>query len=313
MKELAIISGSSNIPLASKISDILGVPLTNILATTFGNGERRVEILENVRDMDCFVIGGSSSNTDGHVMELLLLLDTLRRSNCYRVTTVLPCFPYARGDRKMKSRTPIAAKLLANMITTAGTQRILNVELHCPQIGSYFDLPCDNLHSFGVFLPKIKELFPNNNVVVVAPDLGGSKVAKSYGGKLDCNVAMIYKHRVEVGKVADMTLVGDVEGKHAIIVDDIIDTSTTIVKAANLLMYNKAKSVTCFATHAVLSGNALDNIDRSPLEKVYVTDTIDNPRTKYSTRIEVLSVAPLLSKAISGVNKEESLSYLFDA
>ena len=200
MKELAIISGSSNMPLAEKISDLLGVPLTKVLTTAFGNGERRVEIQENVRNKDVFVIQSTSDSTDSHLMELLLLQDALKRSSCYRVTVVMPNYFYSRQDRKVMSRVPVSAKLVANLITTAGTDRVLTAELHAPQIGGYFDMPCDNLHMFKVFVPHIKELHPNNNICIVAPDAGSIKVAKSYAGKLDCGVAMIYKHRTNPGE-----------------------------------------------------------------------------------------------------------------
>lgn len=312
MKKLALISGSSNTSLAEKISNILNVPLTKVLTAEFSNSERQVEILENVRDMDVFVIQSASNTTDKHFMELLLLLDALKRSSCFRVTTVMPCMPYSRSDRKMKSRVPISAKLIANLITTAGTDRVLTSELHAPQIGGFFDLPCDNLHMFNVFVPHIREKHPNNNICIVAPDAGSIKIAKSYAGKLDCPVAMIYKHRSAPGKIAEMCLIGEVKEKHCIIVDDMVDSGGTLVKAANLLISYKAASVECYCTHPVLSGKAFDTLQRSFIERLYVTDTINNPGIKMANKIEILSAASLFAEAIEGIHNEQSLSYLFD-
>lgn len=312
MKKLALISGSSNTTLAEKISSTLGVPLTKVLTTEFSNSERQVEILENVRDMDVFVTQSSSDTTDQHFMELLLLLDALKRSSCFRVTTVMPCMPYCRSDRKMKSRVPISAKLAANLIQTAGTDRVLTAELHAPQIGGFFDIPVDNLHMFKVFIPKIKKEHPNNNICIVAPDAGSIKVAKSYAGKLNCDVAMIYKHRPAPGKIDEMKLIGEIKGKTCIIVDDMVDSGGTLIKAANILLGNGANSVECYCTHAVLSGHAVEKLLSSSIKKLYVTDTINNPKTKLTSNIEVLSAAPLFAEAIAGINKEVSLSYLFD-
>lgn len=312
MKELAIISGSSNLPLAEKISSILNIPLTKVLTTTFGNSERRVEINENVRNKDVFVIQSSSDTVNDHLIELLLLLDALKRSSCFRVTTVMPCMPYSRQDRKVKSRVPISAKMVANIIKTAGTDRFLTSELHAPQIGGFFDIPVDNLHMFKVFIPKIKEEHPNNNICIVAPDAGSIKVAKSYAGKLNCDVAMIYKHRSGPGKIDEMKLIGEVKNKTCIIVDDMVDSGGTLIKAANLLTSNGAASVECYCAHAVLSGEAVENIARSFMKKLYVTDTIDNPKTKLHGNIEVLSAAPLFAEAIYNINQEISLSHLFN-
>ncbi|MBV5347777.1 ribose-phosphate diphosphokinase [bacterium] len=312
MKDLAVIVGGSNKELGSKICDALGVKEIPLTATTFGNGERQVEINENVRNKDVFVLQSSSETTNDHLMELLLILDALKRSSCFRVTTVMPNFPYARQDRKMKSRVPISSKLIANLITTAGTDRFLTAELHSPQSCAFFDLPVDNLHMFKIFVPHIKKNHPNNNICIVAPDAGSIKVAKSYAGKLDCPVAMIYKHRSAPGKIAEMVLIGEVKGKHCIIIDDMVDSGGTLIKGANLLISSGANSVECYCTHAVLSGDAVTNIDRSIMNNLFVTDTIANPKVRYSSRIKVISSAPLFAEAISGINKEISLAPLFD-
>lgn len=313
MKELAIISGSSNLPLASKISNIVGVPLTDVLTTTFGNGERRVEIRENVRNKDVFVIQSTSDTTDNHLMELLLLLDALKRSSCYRVTVVMPNYFYSRQDRKVISRVPVSAKLVANLITMAGANRVLTAELHAPQIGGFFDFPVDNLHMFKVFVPHIKENHPKNNICIVAPDAGSIKTAKSYAGKLNCDVAMIYKNRTEPGTIAEMKLIGEVKSKNCIIIDDMADSCGTLCKASNLLDYYGAKSVEAYCTHAVLSGNAIKNLERSVISTLYVTDTIDRSSILRSAHnISVLSSAKLFAEAVKGINSENSLSYLFD-
>lgn len=312
MKDLAVIVGGSNKELGNKICHALGIKPTPLTATKFGNGECQVEINENVRNKDVFVIQSSSDNTNDHLMELLLILDALKRSSCFRITTVMPNFPYARQDRKMKSRVPVSAKLVANLITTAGTDRFLTAELHSPQSCAFFDLPVDNLHMFKVFVPHIRENHPNNNICIVAPDAGSIKVAKSYAGKLDCTVAMIYKHRSAPGKIAEMVLIGEVKGKHCIIVDDMVDSGGTLIKAANLLMTSGAASVECYCTHAVLSGDAVSNIDRSVMQNLFVTDTIDNPKVKYSSIIKMLSSATLFAEAINGIHNEISLAPLFD-
>jgi ribose-phosphate pyrophosphokinase len=312
MKELAFISGSSNLPLAEKVSKIIGVPLTRMLTTTFGNGERRVEILENVRNKDVFVIQSASDNTNDHLIELLLILDTLRRSSCYRVTVVMPCFPYSRQDRKIQSRVPISAKLIANLITTAGTDRFLSVDLHSQQISGFFDVPVDDLHLSRTMLDNIKKVHPNNNITIVSPDLGGVKRAKHFAGKLGCSVAIIYKQRSEPGKIAEMILIGEVKGKHCIIVDDMIDTGSTLIKSSNLLMSSGAISTECYCTHAVLSGSAVEKIDNSVINSLFVSDTINNTRVSNYDTIKVLSAAPLLAEAITGIHNEVSLAYLFD-
>lgn len=312
MKDLAIISGSSNLPLAEKISGILNVPLTKVLTTTFGNGERRVEIQENVRNKDVFVIQSSSEAVNDHIMEFLLILDALKRSSCYRITAVMPCFPYSRQDRKLQSRVPISAKLIANLVTTAGIDRFLSTDLHSQQISGFFDVPVDDLHLSRTMLENIKKEHPNNNITLVSPDLGGIKRAKHFASKLGCGVAMIYKQREEPGKISEMALIGEVKGKHCIIIDDMVDSGGSLLKATNLLLSSGASTVECYCTHAVLSGDAVEKIDRSLMKNLFVTDTINNTKIRYSNTIKVLSAAPLLAEAISGIHNEISLAYLFD-
>lgn len=312
MKDLAVIVGSSSKRLGKEICDQLGVKPVEATLGKFNNGESRVEINENVRHKDVFVIESSSNNTNDHLMELFLILDTLKRSSCYRVTTVMPNFPYARQDRKVQSRVPVSAKLVANLITTAGTDRFLTAEIHSPQIAAFFDIPTDSLYMSRIFLQHIKDHYLRNNICIVAPDAGSIKVAKSYAGKLDCDVAMIYKNRTEPGKIAEMKLIGEVKGKNCIIIDDMADSCGTLCKAANLLDYHGAINVEAYCTHPVLSGDAKKNLAQSTIRKLYVTNTIENPVVKFSDTIEELSAAPLFAEAMSGINQERSLAYLFD-
>ncbi len=312
MRDLAVIVGSSNVKLGNDICNHLNISPIKTTLTVFGNGERRVEINENVRNKDVFVIQSSSEQINDHILELLFILDALKRSSTYRVTTVMPNYPYARQDRKVQSRVPISAKLVANLIQTAGSDRFLTAELHSPQIGGFFDCPTDNLHMFQVFIPHIRIKHPKNNICIVAPDAGSVKVAKSYAGKLDCDVAMIYKNRTAPGEIAEMKLIGEVGGKNCIIIDDMADTCGTLAKAANLLDYYGATGVEAYCTHAVLSGDAVKNLSMSSIEKLYVTDTINNPEIHSAPVIEQLSASTLFAEAIKGIHNEESLSYLFD-
>ncbi len=312
MRDLAIIVGSSNKSLGIDICNNLNTKPIKTTLTTFGNGERRVELNEHVRDKDVFVIQSSSNQTNDHIMELLFILDTLKRSSCYRVTTVMPNYPYARQDRKVKSRVPISAKLLANLIQNAGSDRFLTSELHSPQISGFFDIPADNLYMTSVFLKHIKKEHGDKDLCIVAPDAGSVKVAKSYAGKLDCDVAMIYKNRIAPGEIGEMKIIGEVNNKSCVIVDDMADSCGTLVKATNILKINGATCVEAYCTHAVLSGNAVETIRRSTLNKLYVTDTIKSEAACLSDDIEVLSASGLFAQAIKGINKEQSLSYLFD-
>jgi ribose-phosphate pyrophosphokinase len=318
MKEIAIISGSSNKSFAEKIAKSLHTHVIDSKTTKFSDGERMVEINESVRDKDVFVVQSSSDDTDGHLIELFLILDALKRSSCYRVTAVIPNFPYARQDRKVRSRVPVSAKLLANLLTTAGVDRILTADLHAPQIGGFFDIPVDNLYGSIVFLELLKKKYPDNNICIVAPDAGSVKRAKMYAGRLDCEVAMIYKHRTAPGEIGEMMLIGNVEGKNCIIIDDMADTCGTLCRATEVLINNDAKQVEACCTHAILSGSAFENLDKSKLKNLYVTDTINNKQLNgykevdLYENIKILSIASLFAEAINGIHHEQSLSYLFD-
>jgi len=315
MHDLAIISGTSNTKLATNICEKLGIDAVNVITSNYGNGECRVEINDNVRNKDVFVIQSASDKINDHLMELLLILDALKRSSIYRVTVVMPCMPYARSDRKVKSRVPISAKLVADLIQTAGADRFVTAELHAPQIAGFFNIPVDNLYTSNIFLDKIRENHPNNNICIVAPDAGSVKVVKKYAGRLDCDVAMIYKNRSAPGMIKEMSLIGNVANANCIVVDDMADTCLTLSRAADLLINCGAKSVTAYCTHPVLSGDGVSNINKSQVQKLFVTNTIDNPNIlKYNSKnkIEILDSSALFAEAIKCIHEEKSLAHLFN-
>lgn len=317
--DVAIIAGSEAQDFAYRVCDELAskdanhtVQPINTLLDKFSNGESRVEILDSIRDKDVFVFQSTGKNSNDDIMELVLILDALKRAGCYRITTVLLNYPYARQDRKVKSRVPISSKLVADLLTMAGTDRVLTIELHSPQTAGFFNCPVDNLYSGPVFIDHIKSKHPDNNICIVAPDAGSVKRAKSYAKVLDCDVAMLYKHRDEANKVAEMHLIGEVEGKSCIIIDDMIDTAATLCKAAEIIKENGAKDMVAYATHAVLSGRAIENLNWSNIDHVYVTDTINNESILKCHKLEVISVAPLFADAIVGIHTGKSLSFLFN-
>lgn len=313
MKDIAIIAGNSNKQFAKNIANNLNIDLVKSNMTTFNNGECMIEINESVRDKDVFVIQSSSNEqTNDHLMELFLILDALKRSSCYRVTVVMPNLPYARQDRKVLPRVPISSKLIADLLQTAGMDRFLTTELHSPQIGAMFNCPVDNLYTGSLFLDFIKRKYKDNNICIVAPDAGSVKRAKMYAGRLNCDVAMIYKNRSAPGEISETKLIGDVTGKNCLIVDDMIDTAGTLCKAADELFKFGANKVEAYCTHAILSGNALDNINNSEISMIYVTDTILNYKVDHCRKLFKLSVANLFAKAIKSINEEKSLSYLFN-
>jgi len=316
MHELAIIHGTSNIPLAQKICKHLNTNPIEVLTSHFNNGECRVEINGNIRNKDVFVIQSTSNNVNDHLMELFLLLDAIKRSSCYRVTAVMPCFPYSRQDRKVRSRVPISARLVADLLQTAGISRLITAELHSPQAAGFFDVPVDNLYSANILLEHIKKNLPDNGICVVAPDAGSVKVVKKYAGRLQCDMAMIYKNRSAPGEIKEMSLIGDVSNKHCFIVDDMVDGGGTLSTAANLLLYKGAKDVIAYCTHPVLSGKGVDVIQKSNLKNLFVTNTIDNKNIswydKNISKIEVLDASALFAEAIKCVHEEKSVSHLFN-
>lgn len=314
MSNICIIAGTEAENFAwdvCKKIDSCFEPVKTVLAK-FSNGEIKVEVQESIRDKDVFVLQSTGDNPNDALMELLLILDTLKRAGVYRVTAVLLNYPYARADRKVKSRVPISAKLVADLLTKAGADRIMTIELHSPQTAGFFNCPVDNLYSGPVFIDHIKEEHPDNNICIVAPDAGSVKRAKSYARSLGCQVAMLYKHRDESNEIAEMHLIGKVKGKSCLIIDDMIDTAGTLCKAAEIIKEKGAASIDAYATHAILSGDALSNLTNSCINNIFVTDTIDNADTMFCDKIEVISVASLFAEAIVGVNQGKSLGYLFN-
>lgn len=302
----------ANKPPKFNFSDNCDIAFIKTNATKFSNGETTIDIQQSVRDKDVFVFQSTTLDPNSDAMELLLTLDALKRAGSYRVTTVASNYLFARQDRKSKSRCPISARLIADLITVAGSNRLLTAELHSPQIAGFFNFPVDNLYSGPVFIEHIKENNTENNICIVAPDAGSIKRAKSYARSLDCDVVMLYKHREVVNEVAEMHLIGEVEGKNCIIIDDMADTMNTCVKAAAIIKERGAKTVTAYVTHAILSGKAIENLANSAISKLYVTDTVDNPRVCKSRKIEVISVAPLFAEAIINIHSGKSLSCLFN-
>jgi ribose-phosphate pyrophosphokinase len=307
---IKLIAGSSNMRLAQEISEYLDIPLSKTLLSKFSDGEIRVQIEESMRGGDIFVIQSLSAPINDHIMELVLLLDAIKRASAYRITAVIPYFAYARQDRKDKPRVPISARVLADMITNAGAQRAVIVDLHSPQIQGFFNIPVDNLLALPVLYDYIKYKVDPSSSVVVSPDAGGAERARQLANKLGCNIAIIYKRRPEPNKAEVFDVIGNVEGKDAIIIDDIIDTAGTLVAATNMLINKGARSVRALATHGVLSGPALERINNSILEEVVLTNTICQ-QGKECSKINIVSIAPIVGEAIKRIYENSSVSSLF--
>jgi len=310
--ELKVFSGNSNRPLAEKICDYLGVPLGRAEVRTFSDGEVMVEIDESVRGADVFVVQSTCPPVNDNLMELLVMIDALKRASAGRISAVVPYYGYARQDRKVAPRHPISAKLVANMITVAGASRVLTMDLHAGQIQGFFDIPVDNLYARPVLLQYIREKF-SDDLVIVSPDAGGVERARAFAKRLDVSLAIIDKRREKANVAEVMNIIGDVKGKVAVIVDDIVDTAGTLTKAAEALMEKGAKAVYGCCTHPVLSGNALERIEASPIEELVVTDTIPlSSESSKCPKIKVLSVARLFGEAIRRIHLNESVSALFE-
>jgi len=309
--ELAVLSGNANPGLAEAICRQLNVPLVNSLVDRFSEGEIRVKINENVRGKDTFVVQPTCPPTNDNLMELLILLDALRRASARRITAVIPYFGYARQDRKDQPRVPITAKLVANLITTAGADRVLTMDLHAGQIQGFFDIPLDHLYAITVFEPYIrrKRLAP---IVVVSPDVGGIKLARAYAKRLRAGLAVVDKRRNSPESTEVMHILGEVKGKICLLVDDLIATGSSLVEAANALDHAGATGVYACVTHPVLSGPARSRIASSRLKELIVTNTVPVEDRARRSKITVLSVAPLLSEAIRRIHYEQSISGLFD-
>jgi ribose-phosphate pyrophosphokinase len=308
---LLVFSGNSNKKLAVDICKKLGVKLGDAAVDCFADGEIQVKINENVRGHDVFVIQSTSDPANENIMELLIMIDALRRSSAQRITAVLPYFGYARQDRKDQPRVPITAKLVANLLTTAGADRILTIDLHAGQIQGFFDIPLDHLFAVKIFIDYRKKTKLKGELVVVSPDVGGIKTARAYAKRFECGLAIVDKRRIDDKKAEVMHIMGDVKGKTAVIVDDMAATAGSLVEAVEAIKKAGALEVYAAITHPVLCGPAIERIRKSKLKELIVTDTIPISKEKMLDKIKVLSVAPLLAEAIKRIHNEESLSVLF--
>ena len=310
---MKLLAGNSNRPLAEAIAKYLGDPLTKCQVRRFADMEVFVEIQENVRGRDTFIIQSTSFPTNDNLMEMLIMSDALRRASAQRITAVIPYFGYARQDRKPGPRTPISAKLVANLITRAGVDRVLTVDLHAGQIQGFFDIPTDNLFSAPSMVRDIKERADLKNVMVVSPDVGGVVRARALAKRIDAPLAIVDKRRERAGESEVMNIIGDVSGKSCILVDDIVDSGGTLCNAADALLAMGAKDVSAYITHGVLSGGAVARIASSHLRELVLTDTIaPTEAVRIAKNIRVVSIAPLIGEAIGRIVKEESVSSLFD-
>jgi len=310
--ELKVFAGGSNPSLATHICENVRVPLGKAKLTKFSDGELFVEIQENVRGRDVFVIQSLCNPVNDNLMELLLMIDALKRASAGRITAMIPYYGYARQDRKNAPRVPISAKLVADLISTAGAERVVTMDLHAGQIQGFFNIPVDNLYASPVFFPFMREEFMGKKIVVVSPDAGGMLRARAYGKILNTKIAMIDKRRPEPNRAEVMHIVGNVDGNICVILDDMVDTAGTLCAGAQGLVENGAKKIMAICTHPVLSGPAIQRIHDSVIEKIYTSDTIPlSEEAAKCDKIEVLSVAGVFAQAIIGIHKDDSISTLF--
>jgi ribose-phosphate pyrophosphokinase len=308
---IKIFSGNSNPDLAEKICSFVGVPLGSAQVKSFSDGEIAVEITESVRGLDTFVVQSTCPPVNNNLMELLIMIDALRRASAERINAVIPYYGYARQDRKVAPRQPISAKLVANLITEAGASRVLTIDLHAGQIQGFFDIPVDNLYASPIVLEYLRKKF-KDDLVLIAPDAGGVERTRAFAKRLDASLAIIDKRRERANVAQVMHIIGKVKGKVAVILDDMVDTAGTLTQAAKALTEHGATAIFACCTHAVLSGNAIQKINDSPLEELIVTDTIPITQEVSSCKkIKVLSVAELFAEAIKRIHKNESVSSLF--
>jgi ribose-phosphate pyrophosphokinase len=311
LDNLKIFTGNSNIPLAEEICHFFNVPLGNAKVGTFSDGEIMVEIQENVRGMDVFIIQSVCSPVNEHLMELLIMIDAMKRASAERITATIPYYGYARQDRKVAPRVPISAKLIADLITAAGAHRVLTLDLHAGQIQGFFNIPVDNLFATPVILDHIRDKY-QNDLVIVSPDAGGVERARAIAKRLDASLAIIDKRRERPNESQVMNVIGDITDKTALIMDDMVDTAGTLTQAADALTERGAKSVSACCIHPVLSGSAIDKINRCSIKELVVTNTIPlQDKSKLSNKITVLSVGNLLAEAIKRIHKNDSVSSLF--
>lgn len=312
MDKLAIFSGNANLVLAKDICKDLKVKLQDALVGRFSEGEIRVKINENVRGKDVFIVQPTCPPSNDNLMELLIMIDALRRASAQRITAVIPYFGYARQDRKDQPRVPITAKLVANLLTTAGANRILTMDLHAGQIQGFFDIPVDHLFSIGVFVDYFSKM-NIKDLVVVSPDVGSIKMARAYAKRVSAGLAIIDKRRVSPEKAEAVHIMGEVEDKNVIIIDDMIATGSSLIEAVEALKKAMAKTIYAAITHGILSGPAIQRVDQCKgLEKLLISDSVPLSAEKQHAKIEVLSVANLLAEAIKRIHNEESVSCLFD-
>jgi ribose-phosphate pyrophosphokinase len=311
MQRAKLFSGNSNPILAEAVARHLDTQLGKVDVGTFNDGEVNVEIHENVRGMDCFVIQSTSSPANNHLMELLIMIDALRRSSAKRITAVIPYYGYARQDRKVRPRVPISAKLVADLIGAPGTDRLLCIDLHAGQIQGFFNIPVDNIFATPVMLEEIRRRY-QGPLTIISPDAGGVERSRAYAKRLDADLAIIDKRRDAPNVAEVMNIVGEVKGQTCVIVDDMVDTAGTLTEAARALDREGANAVYAVITHPVLSGPAVKRIAESPLKELVVTDTIPlQPDARDCSKMHVVTIAPLLGEAIRRINNEESVSSLF--
>jgi ribose-phosphate pyrophosphokinase len=310
---MKLVAGNSNRPLAEAIAKYLNIPLTKSDIRRFADEEVFVEMQENVRGEDVFIIQSTSFPANDNLMELLITIDALRRSSARRITAVIPYFGYARQDRKPGPRTPISAKLVANLIEAAGADRVLTLDLHAGQIQGFFDIPTDNLFGAPVFVDDIKSRFNGDDLMVVSPDVGGVVRTRALGKRINADLAIVDKRRERAGESEVMNIIGDVSGRKCLLVDDIVDSAGTLCNAAAALMENGASSVSAYVTHGVLSGIATDRVNNSVMEKLLITDSIQpSEEVINSDKFSVITIAPLIGEAMLRTTEERSVSSLFD-
>ena len=311
--QMKILAGNSNAPLSEAIAAYLGEPLTRCHVRRFADLEIFVEILENVRGRDAFIIQSTSYPANDNLMELLIMIDALRRASAHRITAVIPYFGYARQDRKPGPRSPISAKLVANLLTRAGADRVLTVDLHAGQIQGFFDIPTDNLFAAPTMVRDIRERGIGENAMVVSPDVGGVVRARALAKRLEAPLAIVDKRRERAGESEVMNIIGDVAGRDCVLLDDIVDLAGTLCNAADALLAEGAASVSAYVTHGVLSGGAVARVAASRLKELVLTDTIaPTEAVRVAHNIRVISIAQLIGEAIARIAKEESVSVLFD-
>ena len=310
---MKLVTGNSNLKLAKNIADYVGVGLSKCEVKRFADKEIFVEMHENVRGEDVFVIQSTSFPANDNLMELLIIIDTLRRASAKRITAVVPYFGYARQDRKPGPRTPITSKLVANMIDKAGANRVLTLDLHAGQIQGFFDIPTDNLFAAPVLTSNIKDKIKNKTPIIVSPDVGGVVRARIIASRIAADLAIVDKRREKAGESEVMNIIGDVEGRACFIIDDIVDSAGTLCNASNALLEQGATEVYAYVTHGVLSGDAVERVNNSSLTKLVLTDTIEESDSVLkSNKIEVISISSLLGEAIKRISDEKSVSSLFD-